>query len=122
MRQRLLLIDDDDRVAHLLVRCLTPEFEVLTADSGTAGLEQYRKHKPPLVVLDIMLPDMCGTEVLKALCAEEMKPFIVMLSGNPDLGLARETIKLGAADYVVKPFHPDHLRDILRSAARRAAP
>ena len=119
MRQRILLIDDDSRVTDLLVRCLSPEFDLQTAGSGKQGIDQFRAQKPGLVILDIMLPDISGTEVLKTLRADDPKVFVVMLSGNPDLGLARETIKLGANDYVVKPFHPGYLRDLLRAAAAR---
>lgn len=115
MPKSILLIDDDVRVTDLLARWLSPEFEVLTASTGAQGLARFRERKPEIVVLDIMLPDISGTEVLKTLRADDSKAFVVMLSGNPDLSLAKESIRLGADDYIVKPFHPGHVRDVLRA-------
>ncbi len=87
---RLLLVDDETPVLEVLSEYFSTQgYAVETASTGADALSAARYHRPDLVLLDIRMPGMDGVEVLTA---------------NEDMALARETLKIGAFDYVSKPF------------------
>jgi DNA-binding response OmpR family regulator len=116
MRQTILIVDDDADLSRLLSSVLSKEYEVLVTASGKQGLQWCAKHQPHLVLLDLELPDIAGRAVLKTILARRYHTAVVVLSANPSLSLAREIVKLGACDYMSKPFDMDELREMIRAA------
>jgi DNA-binding response OmpR family regulator len=120
-RARVLVVDDDATVSEILSRYLVREgFEVDTAADGGAALERARAWQPDLVLLDLMLPDTSGLEVCRRLRTSEAAPVpIIMLTAR---GEERERIfglRLGADDYIVKPFSPREVAARVASVLRR---
>ncbi|TVQ99862.1 MAG: DNA-binding response regulator [Spirochaetaceae bacterium] len=125
MRKRILIVDDEPNIIELIRMNLpTGEFEVLPAWDGNTALEVARSEQPHLILLDIMLPDLDGFEVLRILRADPITEHIPVLlltarSEEPDkvIGLG-----LGADDYITKPFGLRELEARVRNALRRSDP
>jgi two-component system, OmpR family, KDP operon response regulator KdpE len=117
----VLVVDDDTQLLRALRIHLTARgYEVYTAVTGTAGLRAAEGRELDVVVLDLGLPDVDGTEVITALRAFTTVPIIV-LSARADSGDKVRALDRGADDYVTKPFGVDELMARLRAAVRRAA-
>ena len=116
----VLLVDDDAALLGTLSLNLRARgHEVLTADTGEGALDVARRSDPDVVILDLGLPDLPGTEVLRQLRVWSAVPVIVLSArhGSDDKVHA---LDLGADDYVTKPFGIDELVARLRAAVRRA--
>ena len=113
-RKRILVIDDDLVVLKFLRANLREEgYEVLTALDGTEALHVIEKELPDLIILDIMMPEKSGLELLKELKAQpgtaRIPVMMASVMANPEsLAKARD---LGAADYTTKPFDINLLKD-----------
>ena len=106
----LLVVDDDDRSSRLLEGYLLPEgYRVQTARDGPAGLALARQEVPDVILLDVKMPEMDGVEVLQK--AKEILPEInvIMMTAYATVETAVEAMKIGALDYLVKPFDPETL-------------
>lgn len=120
MDTKLLIIDDDDKLCGLLTDYLNDfGYRVIAAFHPEAGLRQLRKARPDLVILDIMLPDMNGFDVCKAIRKESRVP-IIMLTARGDVTDKVIGLELGADDYLPKPFEPRELVARIQSVLRRA--
>ncbi len=118
--QRILAIDDDAGVTSVLKRGLAYEgFAVDTANSGAEGLARAREHYPDLVILDIMMPDLDGLEVLGRLRTADATLPILMLTAKDAPGDQVAGLDRGADDYVVKPFSFTVLLARIRALLRR---
>ena len=116
----ILLVDDDAALLSTLsINLRARGHEVLTADTGEGALEAARAGDPDVVILDLGLPDLAGTEVLRQLRVWSAVPVIVLSArhGSDD---KVQALDLGADDYVTKPFGIDELVARLRAAVRRA--
>jgi len=103
MKATVLVIDDDETIRHFLPRELTAEgYQVLTAESGQAGLRVLEKEPVDLVLLDIRLPDLSGIQVLERIRVQWPELIVVMLTGEPDHETAVQAMRLGARDYLTK--------------------
>lgn len=121
MRKKILIIDDDNELSDLLTDFLAKfDYEVLTADHPTLGLELLKKHNPDLIVLDIMLPDKNGFEVCKEIRQSNLQTPIIMLSARGDFNDKIAGLDLGADDYMPKPYEPRELVARIQSVLRRA--
>ena len=121
----ILLVEDDGRIRAALARALEEKgHAVRSASSGMAGLADAVDERPDVVVLDLGLPDVDGTEVLRMLRAVSTVPVIVATARDDEEEIVR-TLDAGADDYVVKPFSGDQLdarvRALLRRGPNRAA-
>jgi two-component system KDP operon response regulator KdpE len=117
---RLLVVDDEPQIVRALAINLRARgYEVRTARSGTEALTVAADQQPELVVLDLGLPDMDGTEVITGLRGWTDVPVLV-LSGRSDSLDKVEALDAGADDYVTKPFGMDELLARLRAMVRRA--
>jgi two-component system KDP operon response regulator KdpE len=117
----VLVVDDDTQLLRALRIHLTARgYAVHTAVNGKAALRAAEEHEIDVVVLDLGLPDVDGTEVITALRAFTTVPIIV-LSARADSGDKVRALDRGADDYVTKPFGVDELMARLRAAVRRAA-
>ncbi len=121
MAERILLADDDAELGALLAEYLAGEgFEVLRAEDGEKALAAARGGDVDAVVLDIMMPRMSGTEVLKQLRRESDLPVIMLTARGDDLDRILG-LELGADDYLPKPCNPRELVARLRAVLRRSA-
>jgi DNA-binding NtrC family response regulator len=116
MKKRVLLIDDEARVRTSLKMVLEPNYEILQAADAQEGLDTFRKEGPDLVLLDVILPGTDGLAVLETLRAESRMTPVIMLTGTKSVKTAVDAMKLGAADYLSKPFDVEELRIVVDRA------
>src|SRR5271169_1071387 len=113
-----LIIDDEELTLRTISRGLRQDgFEVFTALSGEEGLKLFTEEKPDLILLDIVLPGIDGVEVLRQIKQANPTAIVIMMSAYHLVERAVEAMKLGAFDYLVKPFHLDDMMTTLRRAA-----
>ena len=103
-RTKILVIDDDPKVAWILTEGLAGSFDFVAARNGSEGLQMVTTEKPNLILLDIKMPEMSGIDVLKKLNKADSRPEVIMLSGHEETHYVVESIKNGAAEFVKKPF------------------
>ena len=119
---RVLVIDDEAPILRALKINLTArKYEVSTAVDGASGLAAMARERPDVLILDLGLPDMDGTDVIRGVRGWTSTPIIV-LSARTDSSDKVEALDSGADDYVTKPFGMDELLARLRAAVRRASP
>jgi len=114
---KILVIDDEEHMCWALERGLRQEgYQVLTATRGKEGLELIRKETPSLVILDLKMPEMDGLEVLVR--AKDLLPKlpVIMITAHGTIDTAIEAMKLGATDYITKPFDLDELKLVVKQA------
>jgi two-component system, OmpR family, alkaline phosphatase synthesis response regulator PhoP len=120
MRRRLLLVEDDPTLRQALTFNLTREgYEVATAADGEAALEAARGDRLDLILLDVMLPGMSGVEVLRVLRREGVTTPVIILSAKGDEIDRVVGLKVGADDYVAKPFSRPELLARIEAVLRR---
>jgi two-component system KDP operon response regulator KdpE len=119
---RVLVVDDEAPILRALRINLTArKYEVSTASDGRSGLAAVASERPDVLILDLGLPDMDGTEVIRGLRGWTSVPIIVLSAwGQESQKVA--ALDAGADDYVTKPFGMDELLARLRAAVRRASP
>jgi DNA-binding response OmpR family regulator len=120
MNNTILLADDDTELCGLLSEYFETEgFQVRTAHDGLAALDEARKPGLDLVVLDVMMPEMNGMDVLRELRKESRLPVIMLTARGDDMDRILG-LELGADDYVPKPCNPRELLARIRAVMRRA--
>ncbi len=108
-RKTVMIIDDSIVIRKMIEIALEDEdYNIITAISGKEGLETIEKEKPNLVILDMMLPDMSGIEVLKTIKTEKNLP-VIMLSGKDSPQLIESAREVGVDDFLPKPFRDEEL-------------
>jgi two-component system response regulator RegX3 len=121
-RRAILLIEDEQSISDPLSAALRQEgFDVLVADTAAAGLESFRSRPPDLVLLDVMLPDGDGKDVLRELRSSSRVPVIMLTARGEEMDRILG-LELGADDYVTKPFSAAELVARLRAVLRRSGP
>ncbi len=117
---RVLVVDDDPQIRRTLKINLTARgYTVLTAPDGTTALHAAAHDRPDVIVLDLGLPDLAGTDVITGLRGWSTTPIIV-LSARTDSSDKVDALDAGADDYITKPFGMAELLARLRAAVRRA--
>ncbi|MGB9184573.1 MAG: response regulator transcription factor [Solirubrobacteraceae bacterium] len=120
---RVLVVEDDDAIAQVLMRSLRMEgYEVRVAEDGTIALEQAHAFLPDLVLLDLGLPGIDGIEVAKELRRQSDDVPILILTARDAVESRVEGLDAGADDYLVKPFERQELLARLRALLRRRPP
>jgi two-component system response regulator CpxR len=118
-KYKILLIDDDIELAALLTDYLASEgFELVCCDNGVSGLAQAFDQSIDLILLDVMMPQLDGFEVLKALGGNHRVP-ILMITAKGDHSDRILGLELGADDYLTKPFHHRELLARIKATLRR---
>ncbi|WP_305041056.1 sigma-54-dependent transcriptional regulator [Geoalkalibacter sp.] len=113
----ILIVEDDVSLRRVLEFSLEESgYRVLTAADGSAGLETFRRENPPLVITDIAMPGLSGYEVLKAIKQERPEALVIVITAFGSVEKAVEAMKLGAHDYLTKPFGRDELRLVVAKA------
>jgi DNA-binding NtrC family response regulator len=117
MKRRVLIVEDDEVFLRPLRRALElGGFEVLTAGSGEEALDLLKGEDVDLVLTDQRLPGMDGVAVVRRLKADRPEVAVVVMTAFGTIGAAVEATRLGAEDYLVKPFEPDEILLVLRRA------
>ncbi len=120
MKKKILVVDDEKDVVELIkARLEANNYEVLTSVSGKEGLEKVKTGQPDLILLDIMMPEMDGFEVLRKLRDMRLKKEtknipVVMLTAKGELASMSRARELGSSDYFVKPFDSEELLRYIR--------
>lgn len=121
MNQRILLIEDEKPIADLLQYGLEKEgFEVFAAYNGQDGLKAVEDVRPQVILLDLMLPDMDGLDILKAITQERNIPILIVSARNDQVDKLIG-LEYGADDYITKPFDIREVILRIKSILRRVA-
>lgn len=118
-RYKILAVDDEQRMVRFIQLNLEQDgFQVITAYNGKEALEQVRTQLPDLILLDIMMPDLNGFEVLRKIREVSTVP-VIMLTAKGEEDDRIQGLELGADDYITKPFSPRELVSRIRAVLRR---
>lgn len=124
MSARILIVDDD--AAHreavhdyLTARYHGRDYDIEAVADGNAAVLAVLRARPDVVILDVIMPGMSGTEVLKLIRATDPTIAVVMLTGQTDSRVAGETLELGALAYVPKPVNFQYLEHLLATVLER---
>lgn len=116
---KILVIDDDRSICETLELYLTEEgYEVITALTGTEGLNKFVENAPEVIILDIRLPDVDGFAVLEDLREEEENVKVIMMTAHHDMESTINAMKCGAFDYIHKPIDVDELDITIKKAVK----
>lgn len=119
MSARILIVDDDANLIEGLRWYLEAEgFEIVTALDGEAAVEVFRKEQPDMVILDVMMPKMDGIKVCEIISSESSALIVMLSARDSDIDKVR-ALKLGADDYVTKPFNVSELVARIQALIRR---
>jgi two-component system response regulator RegX3 len=120
VRRKILLIEDEESISEPLERALGREgFDVSVAATAAEGRERFRNDRPDLVLLDVMLPDGDGRDVLREIRGLSRTPVVMLTARGEELERVLG-LELGADDYVTKPFSAAELAARIRAVLRRA--
>ncbi len=119
MARTILVVDDEPILRETLAEALDADgFRVITAADGREALARFREHRPELVVLDLMLPELSGIEVCRIIRQESGVPILMLTAKSSELDKV-VGLELGADDYVTKPFSLRELSARIRALLRR---
>src|SRR5512137_2411853 len=118
---KLLLIDDEEDVRYSFQRIFdSPDVELTTASSGEEGLRLIPKLKPDLVIMDVRMGGLSGLETLRRIRQMDLKLLVILMTAYGTTQTAIEAMKLGAYDYLLKPFDVPKLKEIVAGALKAA--
>lgn len=119
-KKKILVVDDEQKIVEVVASYLQRDgYQPLTAGDGREALAVFAQMEPDLVILDLMLPQISGEDVCKAIRRTSRVP-IIMLTARVDVDEKIEGLSIGADDYVTKPFSPRELMARVQSLLRRA--
>lgn len=107
---RVLIVDDEIGARESLKMILKGDYQILLAKNAEEAFQQIEAHLPDLILLDILLPDMDGLRVLERIRKKFPEQIVIMITATKTVKTAVEAMKLGAYDYITKPFDVDELR------------
>ena len=120
---KILILDDEENMLHMLKTILTKEgYEIATANNGIEGLKKIESNSFDTILCDLRMPEMDGLSFLKATREKNIQSTTIMMSAYGTIDMAIEAMKLGAYDYISKPFKPDEIILTLRKAEKRKHP
>jgi len=121
VKDKILIIDDDENVRQILAATLeTSGYAVSSADSGERAVAAVRESPIDLVILDLVLPRVDGLEVLKEITTLRPETAVIMITGHASVETAIKAMKMGAVDYVVKPFRLEEVELIVERSLERS--
>ena len=120
MSENILIVDDELSNRRILEQVLSRAgYSVETADGGSRALEQLDALRPDVIILDYMMPDLTGMDVLRELRKREDDTPVIMITAYGTIERAVEAIQEGAYDFITRPFKPDHITHVVRKALER---
>jgi DNA-binding response OmpR family regulator len=120
-RNKILFVDDDDELREIVRDQLTAAgYELDEAVDGEAAIEKLGSVEYDLVLLDITMPGATGMDVLKFIKERSLTCRVIMLTGMVGLSVAIDSMKMGADDYITKPYHMEYLLASIKRSLERA--
>src|SRR3990170_7897807 len=117
----VLIVDDEVGIRESIKMILKHDYKVFSAKDAEEAFLQIKEHSPDVILLDIILPDIDGLKVLEKIKENDPDVIVIMITATKTIKTAVEAMKLGAYDYVTKPFDIDELRLIIsRSLSTQA--
>src|SRR5205085_10018984 len=116
---QILVIDDEIGPRESLRMLLKPKYQVHTADCVEAGIKLLKEKQPDTIVMDIRMPGMTGIEGLRKIRDIDPHLSVIMLTGFGALETAKEALRLGANDYISKPFDASEMREVISRNVER---
>jgi len=114
MNSKILVVDDEPDFSRLFASVLTEMgYEVSTASGGRQGLVKIRENPPDILFLDVKMPQVDGLECLRRIRKNKRKFVIVVMTAYGDIESARKAMRLGADEYISKPFDLDDLKHLV---------
>lgn len=116
MKKKILVVDDEKSICLLLENFLAQDYEVVSFNDGIEGLVWLEKNLPDLIISDIQMPNMDGYEFLTSVRQRGFTKHtpIIMLSGKSESKERIKCYRLGAQDYLTKPFNPEELEELVK--------
>ncbi len=119
MSEKILVVDDEQDIVKVLSKILElAGYEVISAYNGTEAVQHVKENNPDLVLLDYMMPDITGLEVLQQIKAFSDEVYVIMVTGRGSEEVAASVMKAGASDYVIKPFVKDQILTVVKDTLR----
>jgi DNA-binding NtrC family response regulator len=119
MKTKILVVDDEEVVLHSCMRILRDDYAVQTVADGFAALKKSEEEVFDVMILDVMMPGMGGLELLQQVKERHPDVDVIMMTGLSEIQTAVKAMKLGAFDYLSKPFDPDELKLVIARALER---
>ncbi len=120
MSDKILIVDDEPFNMNILGQELTDRgFAIETASNGLRALKKVETSRPDLILLDYMMPDLSGLDVLKELRKGGIDTPVIMITAHGTIDRAVEAMKEGAYDFITRPFEPDHIALLVQKALER---
>ena len=118
--EEILIIDDSEQIAGLLANYVLPElgYRPIVAHTGRQGLQRLRAQLPDLILLDLQLPDISGLELLRLIAQEGYDVPVILMTAHGSENIAVEAFRLGARNYLIKPFSDSEARAVIDQALR----
>ncbi|RRR73688.1 MAG: response regulator [Candidatus Viridilinea halotolerans] len=118
--EQILIIDDSEQITSLLADYVLPElgYSPLVAHTGRQGLQRLRSGLPDLILLDLQLPDISGLDLLRLIAQEGYDVPVILMTAHGSEGIAVEAFRLGARNYLIKPFSDTEARAVIDQALR----
>ena len=119
----ILIIDDEETICEIFGKILREEgYIVYTAVDGRKGLKIARERTIDIILLDIKMPKLDGIEILKRIKGSDGDTIVIIVTGYGTIGLAKEAMKLGAFDFVTKPFDLNYVKSIIKEGLQLRTP
>ncbi|QZY56112.1 Na-translocating system protein MpsC family protein [Crassaminicella profunda] len=113
---KLLYVEDEEVTRNEMGQFLKRRIEkVYLAENGVEGLKMYKKHKPDIIIADLIMPEMGGMEMIEHIRKENNDAFIIVTSALDDIDSILETVDIGINKYIIKPINTDELIDALEN-------
>ena len=115
--KKILVVDDDESLRRIIEYNVSEEgYDVIATDNGLSALEIFKKEEIDLVITDLQMPDMGGIELIKQLRAISPNALVIVITAFGTVDTAVESMKLGAFEYITKPFNREELKIIVKKA------
>ena len=114
MKKRILVCDDEEGIRESLKLILEKDYDIFFAESGDEAIEKSKTNKADIVILDIKMPKKDGLETLKELKKLNPSSKVIIATGYKSADIAQEAMRLGASDYIVKPFNRDNITKLVQ--------
>lgn len=114
MKKSILICDDEEGIRESLKLILEKDHDLVFAESGDEAINKMKASPTDLVILDIKMPKKDGLETLKELKKINPSSKIIIATGYKSIDVAQEAMRLGASDYIVKPFNRDNIKQVVK--------
>jgi DNA-binding NtrC family response regulator len=115
-RGRILIVDDEERISSLLAKRFVMEnYSCIIANTSKEALHHFYKNQFSLVICDVKMPQMDGLELLRKMKAFDPDMMMIMMTGYPDIDIVIKAMRMGAHDFLVKPFDLESMVSSVRT-------